>query len=158
MFEKLSASDTTDSNTASLQNVQQRDAPSNLPPEIKMPLGLLSFDAEVGNSGTVGVGVTETFSLYVEKRVTADGNLWVNGYWKQNAAGTWVNLASAAQGGGIVEEGGRLRLDFQITDGGEFDADGQINGIISDPGAAGFLPQSITDYQPKLPVVDHFWF
>ena len=37
----------------------------------------------------------------------------------------------------MVEEGGKLRLDFKLTDGGEFDADGKVDGVITDPGAAG---------------------
>jgi len=103
-------------------------------------------------TGANGAAVTETFSLYV------DTDLGVNGYWKQNSAGTWVNLASSVFGGTMVEEGGRLRLDFAITDGGEFDADGKVDGTITDPGAAGFMAQSITEHQPKLPTVEHFWF
>lgn len=57
----------------------------------------------------------------------------------------------------MVEEGGKLRLDFVIQDGGQFDADGAANGNISDPGAAAFMAQSITDYHPQGPVVDYFW-
>jgi len=146
-----------DAGTATLQNVKQADAPANLPADIKMPLGLISFEAQVGSSGTPGVGVAETFSLYVEARKEADGSFWVNGYWKQNTAGTWVNLASAAFGGAMVEEGGKLRLDFRITDGGEFDADGQVNGVIADPGAVGSMPLSLVGYAPDLPP-GGFWF
>jgi len=135
--------DTTDTNTAQLQNVVQRDAPANLPAEVQMPLGLISFDAVVGLSGISGLGVTETFSLYV------DPTLGINGYWKLDANNTWVNLASAAYGGAIVSEGGRTRLDFQITDGGEFDADHTVNGTIVDPGAAGFVPLSLVGYAPE---------
>jgi hypothetical protein len=132
---------------AMLNNVHQLDAPLNLPAEIKMPLGLIAFTATVQNPGA-----TENFSLYV------DPALPVNGYWKINAAGTWVNLASAAYGGNTVLEGGKLRLDFHITDGGEFDADGKADGIITDPGAAGFMPLSIVGYKPELPAGGHFWF
>ena len=144
--------DTTDTNTASLSNVKQLDAPANLPAEIKMPLGLISFDAIVGLSGVSGVGITETFSLYV------DPTLGANGYWKENAAGTWVNLASAAYGGQIVTEGGKTRLDFKLTDGGEFDADHTVNGTITDPGAAGSMPLSLVGYAPELAAGTHFWF
>jgi len=147
----------TDTGTATLKNVVQRDAPANLPEDIKMPLGLISFEAVVGSSGTAGVGVGETFSLYVEARKEAGGSFWVNGYWKQNAAGTWVNLASAPFGGAMVEEGGKLRLDFKIADGGEFDADHTVNGTISDPGAAGTMPLSLVGYAPELPP-GGFWF
>ena len=58
----------------------------------------------------------------------------------------------------MVEEGGKLRLDFQIVDGGQFDSDGVANGSISDPGIVGAMTASITEHHPKLPVLDHFWF
>ncbi|MCW8208816.1 hypothetical protein D8B24_17715, partial [Verminephrobacter aporrectodeae subsp. tuberculatae] len=51
--------------------------------------------------------------------------------------------SSAPYGGKMVSEGGRLRLDFTITDGGPFDADGQANGVITAPGAAAQMPLSI---------------
>jgi len=89
------------------------------------------------------VGTTETFSLYV------DASLQINGYWKQNAAGTWVNLASVAYGGQVITEGGKTRLDFKITDGGEFDADHAVNGVIVDPGSAGFMPMSVVGYSTE---------
>jgi len=107
-----------------LTQVSQLDRPDDAPESLEMPLGLVSFEAETGNPGG-----TETFSLYVEDSIA------VNGYWKQNGAGDWVNLASPEQGGSMVLEGDKLRLDFVIEDGGEFDADGEANGIISDPGA-----------------------
>nr|WP_320051339.1 DUF4347 domain-containing protein [uncultured Desulfuromonas sp.] len=120
--------DTGDGNHAVLQNVVQLDAPDALPDELSMPLGLISFVTDVEN-----VGETETFSLYV------DGSLEINGYWKQDSEGNWVNLASSDYGGAVVVEGDKIRLDFQITDGGEFDADGEANGVIVDPGAPGIL-------------------
>jgi hypothetical protein len=134
--------DTTDANTAKLENVVQKDAPANLPAAVKMPLGLISFEAVVGLSGAAGIGVTETFSLYV------DSTLGINGYWKLDASSTWVNLASSVYGGATVIEGGKTRLDFRITDGGQFDADHTVNGTIADPGAAGFVPLSLVGYVP----------
>ncbi|MBV5309134.1 S-layer family protein [Chromatium okenii] len=128
--------DTTDKNTAQLNNVHQIDAPVNLPKNVKMPLGQISFDAKVD-----AVGTNETFSLYV------DSTLGINAYWKQNAAGNWVNLASSQYGGKVVTEGGKTRLDFQITDGGVFDSDGKADGVITDPGAPGFdtnIPPTLT--------------
>jgi autotransporter-associated beta strand protein len=153
---KDGAIDTTDTTNAVLTNIVQNDAPANLPAGITMPLGLISFTATVGTSSTAtgsapGVGINETFSLFV------DASLGVNGYWKQNAAGTWVNLASDVHGGNLVTVGNRMRLDFQIQDGGEFDADGKVDGIITDPGAAGYLPQSLLSHIPELPQ-DSFWF
>jgi hypothetical protein len=54
-------------------------------------------------------------------------------------------------------DGGRLRLDFRIEDGGEFDADGLANGVITDPGAPGYLPLSIVGTAPDL-AQGGFWF
>jgi len=110
-----------------LTNVRQIDRPDDAPDSLEMPLGMIAFDAEIAD-----VGGTEQFSLYVE------GSVAVNGYWKQSNDGTWVNLASPEYGGRIVLEGDKLRLDFEITDGGQFDADGVANGVISDPGTLSF--------------------
>jgi hypothetical protein len=142
--------DTTDDNTATLSNVHQLDAPVNLPAGVKMPLGLIAFVADVGLSGGA-TGTTETFSLYVESTIG------VNGYWKQDANHDWVNLASALYGGQMVAEGGKTRLDFQITDGGAFDDDHVVNGTIVDPGSAGFIALSLVGYAPELPVIG-YWF
>ncbi|MBS0356191.1 MAG: DUF4347 domain-containing protein [Proteobacteria bacterium] len=119
--------DTTQATPTVLKAVQQLDAPADKPADLAMPLGLIGFQAELAT-----VGGTEHFSLYV------DGSIPINGYWKQDAAGDWVNLASAPYGGQVVTEGGKTRLDFQITDGSEFDSDGVKNGVISDPGAPGY--------------------
>nr|WP_321161573.1 hypothetical protein [Verminephrobacter eiseniae] len=51
-----------------------------------------------------------------------------NGDWLKDDTGTWVNLASEPYGGKVSTEGGRTRLDFQLRDGGQYDADGQVNG------------------------------
>ena len=70
-------------------------------------------------------------SVFVEKGTP------VNGYWKQNKEGTWVNIADF-----VTTTGNAIRIDFTLTDGGEFDADGVVNGKISDPGGPGFLTPS----------------
>ena len=88
----------------------------------------MSFTAKVDTAGA-----TETFSFYL------DGTLGIDGYYKQDASGSWVNLASAAYGGKVVQENGKVRLDFVIKDGGQFDSDGKADGIITDPGAPGKL-------------------
>ncbi|GAB3460963.1 hypothetical protein GCM10027321_21090 [Massilia terrae] len=113
---------------AVLQSVTQLDAPFIRPADLKMPLGQISFQA------SVQAGATEHFSLFV------DNGLAINGYWKQAANGDWVNLASAKFGGSMTMDGGKIRLDFSITDGGQFDADGKADGVITDPGAAGYRP------------------
>ncbi len=112
---------------AVLKDVKQLDAPSAKPAGLALPLGQISFVAEVKSAGT-----TEHFSIYV------DGAIPINGYFKQDKGGQWVNLADAAHGGKVVTEGGRTRLDFTIVDGGEFDEDGKADGVITDPGAPGY--------------------
>ena len=114
--------------TSTLNNVQQQDAPANKPADLSMPLGQISFTATVASAGA-----SDSFSLYI------DGSVPINGYWKQTTSGSWVNLASAAYGGQVVTEGGKTRLDFKITDGGIFDSDGKADGVITDPGAPGYL-------------------
>ncbi len=127
-------------------SLQQLDAPQDVPGGMQTPLGLVSFTVALAASKT-----GENFSLYL------DPALGINGYWKQDASGTWVNLASEPYGGKMVMEGGRLRLDFRIEDGGQFDADGKADGIITDPGAPAYLPLSIVGHAPEL--FDRgFWF
>jgi hypothetical protein len=139
----------TDTNTAQLTNVQQQAKPADLPATLDLPIGLLDFSAKVSVNGQ-----TETFSLYV------DSSLNVNGYWKQDASGTWVNLASAPYGGKVITEGNKTRVDFSITDGGEFDNDGKADGIITDPGAVGAMPLSLVGYAPDVTLTTggHFFF
>lgn len=110
-----------------LTTFTQVASPADLPSDMSHPMGMIAFKADVGTAGK-----TENFSLYVDK------SLSVNGYWKLDKFGDWVNLASEEYGGKLVVEGEKIRLDFQITDGGDFDADGKADGIITDPGAAGF--------------------
>ncbi|MBC9071577.1 DUF4347 domain-containing protein [Thauera sp. CAU 1555] len=129
----------------SIVNLTQLDAPADRPAVMDMPLGLIAFEAQLERPGEAA-----RFSLYV------DADLGVNGYWQQDASGMWVNLASAPYGGGMVEEGGRLRLDFTLEDGGRFDADGLADGVITAPGAVAYLPGSIIDQAPDLPS-DGFW-
>jgi hypothetical protein len=131
---------------AQITSLTQQDAPADLPEGLEMPLGLVAFTAALAS----GVS-TEHFSLYV------DPDLGINGYWKQDNSGTWANLASAPYGGETVMEGGRLRLDFKIDDGGAFDQDGAVNGVISDPGAPAFMPLSLVGQAPDLPAQGFFF-
>jgi hypothetical protein len=115
-----------------ISNFSQQPAPVTVPPELALPLGLLIFEAQLSAAGK-----TQQFSLFVDDSVP------VGGYFKQDSDGHWVNLASA-----IVHEDGKIRVDFSLTDGGEFDADGIANGIIVDPGALG------TAARPELTLED----
>lgn len=108
------------------------------PAAMNTPLGQISFTAQLD-----AMGKTEQFSLYVQ-------DARVNGYWKKDASGTWVNLASPAFGGLTSIEGGKTRLDFKIRDGDwPFDADGMVNGVIQDPGLPALMAQSAALYLPS---------
>ncbi|MCW5256180.1 hypothetical protein D5038_07410 [Verminephrobacter aporrectodeae subsp. tuberculatae] len=132
--------------SARITHLEQKNAPAELPKGMEMPLGLLRFEA----AQATGHG-SEKFSLYV------DPVLGVNGYWLPDSTGTWVNLASSPYGGKMAMEGGQLRLDFEITDGGQFDADGKANGVITAPGAAAQMPLSIVGQAPDL-AHGGYWF
>ncbi|WP_322784157.1 choice-of-anchor U domain-containing protein, partial [Verminephrobacter aporrectodeae] len=125
--------------------LEQKNAPAQLPPGMETPLGLISFEAKLATGRS-----SETFSLYL------DPALGVNGYWAKDSTGTWTNLSSAPHGGKMALEGGRLRLDFEITDGGPFDADGQANGVITAPGAAAQMPLSVVG-QASSVAHGEFW-
>lgn len=128
-----------------LSSLTQQDPPAHSPKKMEMPIDLTAFTATVSSSGG-----SEKFSLYL------DQSLQVNGYWVQNSAGAWVNLASEPYGGKMVTEGGRLRLDFQITDGGQYDADGKADGVITASGAAVRMPLSIVGQASDTQ--DALWF
>ncbi|MDV2080573.1 hypothetical protein, partial [Marinobacter xestospongiae] len=66
-----------------------------------MPLGLLSFGAELEQGSD-----SATFELYL------NNDLNINGYWKQDSNGDWVNLASEAYGGSVSQVNDRLLLTF----------------------------------------------
>ncbi|MCW5238229.1 SwmB domain-containing protein [Verminephrobacter eiseniae] len=131
---------------ARIVNLKQENAPAGLPSGLETPIGLLSFNVALAASGS-----RESFSLYL------DPALGVNGYWAQDSRGNWVNLASEPYGGKMVTEGARLRLDFQIEDGGQFDKDGKVDGVIIGTGAAAYMPLSIVGQAPSA---EHygFWF
>ena len=140
-----------DANSAQVVSLSQKDAPANLSDLVNMPLGLFAFTATVGTTGVATVGITETFSLYVDPTTGA------NGYWVQNADNVWCNLASAAYGGKVVFEGGKLRLDFELVDGGQFDADGLVNGSVSNVGAPANMALSLIGYAPNATEGDFFF-
>ncbi|WP_322784314.1 Ig-like domain-containing protein [Verminephrobacter aporrectodeae] len=132
--------------SARITHLEQKNAPAELPKGMEMPLGLLRFEAAQATGHS-----SEKFSLYV------DPALGVNGYWLRDSTGTWVNLASSPYGGKMAMEGGQLRLDFEISDGGQFDADGKTNGVITAPGAAAKMPLSIVGQATDL-AHGSYWF
>jgi hypothetical protein len=141
-----SAGKTSASTPAQLSLVEQKDAPANLPANVTMPLGLISFTATLNQTSTALSPATETFSLFVDSSVA------VNGYWKQDAHGVWNNLATK-----IETVGGKTRVDFAITDSSQFDADHSVNGVIVDPGTLGSMPLSLVGQAPVLPA-GGYWF
>ncbi|WP_042422059.1 DUF4347 domain-containing protein [Comamonas granuli] len=131
--------------TAQITSLTQGDHSAQLPSSMASSLGsIASTIALTGNPA-------ETFSLYV------DSSLPANGFWVQDNQGTWVNLASAAYGGRVVAQGNKLRLDFQITDGGAFDRDGKADGVITLQGEIGQMPLTIVGYAPET-TQGGFWF
>ncbi len=101
----------------------------------------ISFNTAIGTAGQ-----TETFSIFV------DANANPNGYWIRTANGAWNNIATS-----IETVGQKVRIDFAISDGGAFDADGMTNGSIAVTGGAGSLPLTLVGQPPDLPPGD-FWF
>ncbi|MCW8204952.1 hypothetical protein D8B27_19735, partial [Verminephrobacter aporrectodeae subsp. tuberculatae] len=120
-----------------ITSLEQKAVPAQTTKALETPIALTSFKATLETAGS-----SKTFSLFV------DWGLGVNGYWLQDHGGTWVNLASSPYGGKMVDEAWLLRLDFSITDGGPFDADGKVDGVITAPGAAGYMPLSIVGQAP----------
>jgi hypothetical protein len=53
--------------------------------------------------------------------------------------------------------GSKIRIDFAITDGGPFDADGQANGSVDVSGGAGQMQLNIIG-QPPDQQPGNFWF
>ncbi|ODC02204.1 hypothetical protein BFW38_00225 [Terasakiispira papahanaumokuakeensis] len=130
-----------------LQDVMQQDALHDLPTSMKMPMGMLTFKA------VVLTGQVANFQLVV------NDDLGVDGYWKQDAQGEWVNLASEAMGGDMVKFDDHLMLTFSIMDGGEFDGDGEANGQIVDLGAPGRWVEPPMPFDETHHGHDHFdWF
>ncbi|MBX3589106.1 MAG: hypothetical protein KF796_20945 [Ramlibacter sp.] len=134
--------DTTDANRAVISGFQVGTVPANTSVSLALN-GTLKFSADVGGPGTV-----ETFSVFVDSGIQA------NGYWLQDAAGNWTNVATA-----VETVGSKTRIDFSITDGGQFDTDGIANGVIASTGLVGHVPVSLVGHAPD-PVGQGggFWF
>ncbi|WP_288381332.1 DUF4347 domain-containing protein, partial [uncultured Massilia sp.] len=111
-----------------LSSVASIPAASGLPRNVKMPVG--QFDFTIGG---VTPGGTAQMSIYV------DSAQKVNAYYKKDAAGNWVNLATS-----VATVGSKTKITFSLTDGGQFDSDGVVNGSISDPGGLATVAPAIT--------------
>ena len=131
----------TDPGQAVITNFTIQAPPANLPNGTSL-FNPISFNAGIG-----GTGQTETFSIFV------DANTNPNGYWIKTANGAWNNIATA-----IETVGDKVRIDFAITDGGLFDADGLANGTIAVTGGAGNMPLTLVGQPADLPPGGGFWF
>jgi VCBS repeat-containing protein len=138
---------------AVITSFEQTDAPDGLPANVSMPLGSISFSAQTIGNGESGetLAVPATFSLYVDK------DLDINGFWVTDADGVLYNLATAVNGGQIVEEGGKLRVDFTIPEGSDLYADMVHDGVLTVTGALGHVNDGISGVVPA-PTTTAFWF
>ena len=137
--------DTLDANQAILTLVKGQAAPASLLGNLSLA-GLLSLKADVGLAGT-----RETFSIFVDANA-ANPTVNANGFWLKDASGTWNNIATAVE---VV--GTKVRIDFALTDGGAFDADGAANGSIELTGGAGYMSLSLVGLPPDM-LPAGFWF
>jgi surface protein len=105
---------------------------TGLPKGLKLPLGSFSF-----NVGELTNGQTVTMSMIVDKSIGSFS------YYKKNNSGKWVNITK-----GVTflsgEDAGKVKIDFDLTDGGAFDSDETANGTIVDPG--GIATNVLTPY------------
>lgn len=127
---------------------------SGLPSVADTPLGTLSFTANAGTTSEGGetVSVPDTFSLYV------DASVGINGFWVVDpATGRLINLASAENGGQIVQDGDQLRLDIHVEDGSTFDNSDAADGSVQVDGALGYVAPALTSAEQDVPTLV-FWF
>jgi hypothetical protein len=123
-----------------ITSLWQAELAANPPLVAIMPLGLMTSTISLASGSS-----QESLSLYLSPE------LGVNGFWSQDSSGIWTNLASQVYGGATVIEGGKLRLDLQVTDGGSFDMDVMVDGVITLVGSPGYMPLSVSSYVPDLP-------
>ncbi|MES2105518.1 MAG: DUF4347 domain-containing protein [Pseudomonadota bacterium] len=108
-------------------------APASLPADLSLPYGVLSFVLE-------GASATSVTNLSLHTDVLGP----VNGYWVQDKAGDWVNIATS-----ISTANGQLTVDFALLDGGPTDADGKVDGNVLSIGGPGFRLQAATGGLPN---------
>ncbi len=89
----------------------------------------LHFDYGMLQAQSSGISRAGTldFTLYSETLSA------VNGLWLRDSAGHWNKVA--AQIGSVA---GRLKIDFSLQDGGQFDLDGLSNGSLNFQAALGY--------------------
>lgn len=120
-----------DDESSPLQHVSAAATPGDTPTNITFPYGFFSFTIT-----NVAPGETRQVQLYLPR------NSKINGYWKKNVSGDWVNIATS-----ITQVGNKTRVVFPLTEGGPFDFDADTS-TITDPGGPGILA---TRPVPTLP-------
>jgi hypothetical protein len=93
-------------------------SPCGPTPDFVFPFGLFSFTVT-----GIAPGSTVTVTIVLPSNMPPGAE-----YWKC-MTGHWINATSI-----LGDNDGDNILTLTITDGSEFDADGQVNGIIVDPG------------------------
>ncbi|MBK5963084.1 hypothetical protein CCR95_03005 [Thiocystis minor] len=116
-------------------HVTASPAPADLPAGVSLPFGQLSFEV----NGVTPHGGSVDFLVYV------DASIPVNAYYKRDADGVWRDIATD-----IRPEGTKTRIEFTLTDGDAFDADGAENGTIVDPGGPAWMTRLTPTGIPTL--------
>ncbi len=108
-------------------NLATSQPSTNFPKDVQFNYGVLNFSAE---------GLSKDNSLAHFTLNTKDVAK-VNGYWLQDRAGNWSNVADK-----LSANDGKLSVSFKIEDGGQFDLDGQRDGKITAAGALAYKADS----------------
>lgn len=103
-----------------LTGVTNEAAPSGLPRNVKMPVGQFGFTIK-----GLEIGGKTQVDFYV------DASQRVNTFYKFNTdTGRWTDISTAS----ALVGSNKTKISFELTDGGAYDADGEANGVIVDPG------------------------
>lgn len=98
---------------------------------------------------TVNQSASEaTMRLYVDK------DHMEKGFWVRSNTGEWLNLISNVQGGVALSGDAEIPqavLQFKIQDGGNMDADGLANGLVSLVGVIGHIDLNLLGRTSDLP-------
>lgn len=103
---------------SNVSSVDELTLPTNGKPFVSFPHGLFSLDITGLNNGE-----TATVSITLPSDVQADSQFW------KIINNNWIDATSA-----LGSNDGDDTIILTLTDGGIFDADGLVNGQISDPG------------------------
>jgi hypothetical protein len=100
--------------------------PAKTDGELTMPFGIVSFRLEGGIAGS-----TATVTVSFDEELEEGMSWWKYGPILGNPIAHWYEFSGASISGNTVT--------LTITDGGEGDDDGEVNGVIVDPGGLGML-------------------